>query len=58
VNDHHRLTRLRPGAGQRFWASDANSAPIVDAHFDVKSVMVRIDDEPFDWYQTPRRNGG
>jgi hypothetical protein len=22
-----------------------------DAHFDTKSVMVRLDDAPFDWYQ-------
>ncbi len=52
VNDHHRLDPASPwggvndsGVGREFGAESW------DAHFDVKSVMVRVDDQPFDWYK-------
>lgn len=52
VNDHHRLDPASPwggvnesGIGREFGVESW------DAHFDVKSVMVRVDDKPFDWYQ-------
>ena len=52
VNDHHRLDPASPwggvnesGIGREFGAESW------DAHFEVKSVMVRVDDKPFDWYQ-------
>jgi acyl-CoA reductase-like NAD-dependent aldehyde dehydrogenase len=52
VNDHHRLDPASPwggvnesGIGREFGTESW------DAHFDVKSVMVRVEDKPFDWYQ-------
>lgn len=51
VNDHHRLDPATPwggvkdsGIGQEFGTES------FDAHFDVKSITVRMSDEPFDWY--------
>lgn len=51
VNDHHRLDPATPwggvkdsGIGQEFGTES------FDAHFDVKSITVRMNDEPFDWY--------
>jgi acyl-CoA reductase-like NAD-dependent aldehyde dehydrogenase len=52
VNDHHRLDPASPwggvndsGIGREFGTESW------DAHFDTKSIMVRVDDQPFDWYR-------
>lgn len=61
INDHHRLDPASP------WGGVAESGigrecgtESFDAHFQTKSVMVKVDDQPFDWYQNtagqPRLN--
>jgi acyl-CoA reductase-like NAD-dependent aldehyde dehydrogenase len=52
LNDHHRLDPASPwggvndsGIGREFGTESW------DAHFDTKSIMVRVDDQPFDWYR-------
>jgi acyl-CoA reductase-like NAD-dependent aldehyde dehydrogenase len=52
VNDHHRLDPASPWGG----VSDSGigrecGTESWDAHFDTKSIMVRVDDQPFDWYK-------
>jgi acyl-CoA reductase-like NAD-dependent aldehyde dehydrogenase len=54
VNDHHRLDPASPwggvglsGIGREFGTESFND------HFDVKSVMVAMNDEPQDWYGDP-----
>ena len=51
INDHHRLDPASPwggvgmsGIGREFGTESFND------HFDVKSVMVSMNDKPFDWY--------
>jgi len=61
VNDHHRLDPASPWGGVG-WSGVGRECGTesFDAHFVTKSVMVRVDDEPFDWYrntqQQPRLN--
>jgi acyl-CoA reductase-like NAD-dependent aldehyde dehydrogenase len=52
VNDHHRLDPASPwggvkesGIGREFGTES------FDQHFDTKSIMIRMDETPFDWYQ-------
>jgi acyl-CoA reductase-like NAD-dependent aldehyde dehydrogenase len=52
VNDHHRLDPASPWGG----VNDSGigrecGTESWDAHFDTKSIMVRVDDQPFDWYK-------
>lgn len=54
VNDHHRLDPASPwggvglsGIGREFGTESFND------HFDVKSVMVSMNDQPQDWYGDP-----
>lgn len=54
VHDHHRLDPASPwggvglsGIGREFGTESFND------HFDVKSVMVAMNDEPQDWYGDP-----
>lgn len=52
INDHHRLDPASPWGG----VNDSGigrecGTESFDAHFAVKSVMVRVDDQPFDWYR-------
>jgi len=51
INDHHRLDPASPwggtkdsGIGREFGTES------FDAHFSTKSVMVKLNSEPFDWY--------
>ena len=61
INDHHRLDPASPwgGVGQSGIGRECGTESF-DAHFHTKSVMVKIDDQPFDWYQNtaaqPRLN--
>lgn len=52
INDHHRLDPASPwggmkdsGVGREFGTES------FDDHFHVKSVLVNVGDQPFDWYQ-------
>jgi acyl-CoA reductase-like NAD-dependent aldehyde dehydrogenase len=52
INDHHRLDPASPWGG----VNDSGigrecGTESFEAHFEVKSVMVRVDDSPFDWYR-------
>jgi acyl-CoA reductase-like NAD-dependent aldehyde dehydrogenase len=52
INDHHRLDPASPWGGvNESGIGRECGTESFDAHFDVKSVMVRVDDKPFDWYQ-------
>ena len=51
INDHHRLDPASPWGGVGFSGIGREcGTESFDAHFDTKSVMVRVDDQPFDWY--------
>ena len=52
VNDHHRLDPASPwgGVGQSGIGRECGTESF-DAHFQTKSVMVKVDDQPFDWYR-------
>ena len=52
VNDHHRLDPASPwgGVGASGIGRECGTESF-DAHFQTKSVMVKIDDQPFDWYR-------
>ena len=52
VNDHHRLDPASPwgGVGQSGIGRESGTESF-DAHFQTKSVMVKVDDQPFDWYR-------
>jgi acyl-CoA reductase-like NAD-dependent aldehyde dehydrogenase len=51
INDHHRLDPASPWGGvNESGIGRECGTESFDAHFDVKSVMVRVDDKPFDWY--------
>lgn len=58
VNDHHRLDPASPwgGVGMSGIGRECGTESF-DAHFQVKSVMVKIDDQPFDWYQNTSGQG-
>jgi acyl-CoA reductase-like NAD-dependent aldehyde dehydrogenase len=61
INDHHRLDPASPwgGVGNSGIGRECGTESF-DAHFQTKSVMVRLDEQPFDWYQStahqPRLN--
>lgn len=52
INDHHRLDPASPwgGVGMSGIGRECGTESF-DAHFQTKSVMVKMDDQPFDWYQ-------
>ncbi len=61
VNDHHRLDPASPWGGVKLSGMGREcGTESFDAYFDTKSVMVRLDDAPFDWYSNtaaqPRLN--
>jgi len=51
INDHHRLDPASPwgGVGDSGIGRESGTESF-DAHFVTKSVMVKVDDKPFDWY--------
>jgi acyl-CoA reductase-like NAD-dependent aldehyde dehydrogenase len=51
INDHHRLDPASPwgGVGMSGIGRESGTESF-DAHFRVKSVMVKVDEQPFDWY--------
>jgi acyl-CoA reductase-like NAD-dependent aldehyde dehydrogenase len=52
VNDHHRLDPASPWGGVKDSGIGRESGTeSFDQHFETKSVMVRLDDAPFDWYK-------
>ncbi len=52
VNDHHRLDPASPWGGVKDSGTGRESGvESFEQHFETKSVMVRLDDAPFDWYQ-------
>jgi acyl-CoA reductase-like NAD-dependent aldehyde dehydrogenase len=61
VNDHHRLDPASPWGGVKDSGIGREcGTESFDQHFETKSVMVRMDDAPFDWYRNtasqPRLN--
>jgi acyl-CoA reductase-like NAD-dependent aldehyde dehydrogenase len=52
INDHHRLDPASPwgGVGDSGIGRECGTESF-DAHFQTKSVMVKVDDQPFDWYE-------
>jgi acyl-CoA reductase-like NAD-dependent aldehyde dehydrogenase len=61
INDHHRLDPASPWGGVKDSGIGREcGTESFDQHFETKSVMVRLDDAPFDWYQNtagqPRLN--
>jgi acyl-CoA reductase-like NAD-dependent aldehyde dehydrogenase len=52
INDHHRLDPASPWGGVKDSGIGRESGTeSFEQHFETKSVMVRLDDAPFDWYQ-------
>jgi len=52
VNDHHRLDPASPWGGVKDSGIGREcGTESFDAHFETKSVMIRLDDAPFDWYK-------
>lgn len=52
VNDHHRLDPASPWGGVKESGIGREcGTESFDQHFETKSVMVRLDDAPFDWYK-------
>lgn len=52
VNDHHRLDPASPWGGVKDSGIGREcGTESFDAHFETKSVMVRLDEAPFDWYK-------
>jgi acyl-CoA reductase-like NAD-dependent aldehyde dehydrogenase len=52
VNDHHRLDPASPWGGVKDSGIGREcGTESFDRHFETKSVMVRLDDAPFDWYK-------
>jgi acyl-CoA reductase-like NAD-dependent aldehyde dehydrogenase len=51
INDHHRLDPASPwgGVGMSGIGRESGTESF-DAHFQTKSVMVKVEDKPFDWY--------
>lgn len=61
INDHHRLDPASPWGGVKDSGIGREcGTESFDQHFETKSVMLRLDDSPFDWYQNtssqPRLN--
>jgi acyl-CoA reductase-like NAD-dependent aldehyde dehydrogenase len=52
INDHHRLDPASPWGGVKDSGTGREcGTESFDQHFETKSVMVRMDDTPFDWYK-------
>jgi acyl-CoA reductase-like NAD-dependent aldehyde dehydrogenase len=52
VNDHHRLDPASPWGGVKDSGIGREcGTESFDQHFETKSVMLRLDDSPFDWYK-------
>jgi acyl-CoA reductase-like NAD-dependent aldehyde dehydrogenase len=52
INDHHRLDPASPWGGVKDSGLGREcGTESFDQHFETKSVMLRLDDTPFDWYQ-------
>ena len=52
INDHHRLDPASPWGGIKDSGIGREcGTESFDQHFETKSVMVRMDDSPFDWYK-------
>ena len=52
INDHHRLDPASPWGGVKdSGIGREGGIESFDQHFETKSVMVRLDDAPFDWYK-------
>ena len=52
VNDHHRLDPASPWGGVKdSGIGREGGSESFEQHFETKSVMVRLDDAPFDWYR-------
>lgn len=52
INDHHRLDPASPWGGVKdSGIGREGGTESFDQHFETKSVMVRLDDTPFDWYK-------
>ena len=52
VNDHHRLDPASPWGGVKDSGIGREcGTESFDQHFETKSVMIRLDDAPFDWYR-------
>jgi acyl-CoA reductase-like NAD-dependent aldehyde dehydrogenase len=52
INDHHRLDPASPWGGIKDSGLGRESGTeSFEQHFETKSVMVRLDDAPFDWYK-------
>lgn len=61
INDHHRLDPASPWGGVKDSGIGREcGTESFDQHFETKSVMLRLDDAPFDWYKNtaeqPRLN--
>ena len=51
INDHHRLDPASPWGGVKLSGIGREFGPeSFNDHFDVKSVMINTNDQPFDWY--------
>ncbi|WP_424627747.1 aldehyde dehydrogenase [Bradyrhizobium sp. SYSU BS000235] len=51
INDHHRLDPASPWGGVKLSGIGREFGPeSFNDHFDVKSVMLNTNDQPFDWY--------
>ena len=52
INDHHRLDPASPwgGVGDSGIGRECGTESF-DTHFQTKSIMLRTDEKPFDWYQ-------
>jgi len=52
INDHHRLDPASPWGGVGLSGIGRESGlESFDAHFQTKSVMVKTEEQPFDWYR-------
>jgi acyl-CoA reductase-like NAD-dependent aldehyde dehydrogenase len=52
INDHHRLDPASPWGGVKDSGIGREcGTESFDQHFETKSIMVRLDDTPFDWYK-------
>ena len=52
INDHHRLDPASPWGGIKDSGIGREcGTESFDQHFETKSVMLRLDDAPFDWYK-------
>ncbi len=52
INDHHRLDPASPWGGVKDSGMGREcGSESFDQHFETKSVMLRLDDAPFDWYK-------